>query len=242
MENEYNQFNNNELNYYKVEYENQKVESLPDFKKWYSNTSKYISEENNRRCKFKNDEQDKSILLIGYCNECKSYTINSFESTFSFVSCKNCNHTFCIGCKRSALSGADESLCLKGYFKLLFIRYKYRLAGKLATSDIVNVICTILCILFTPCYFGFVSHFIGFQVHQNINGTYNDYALDYFELIGLYSIFRGMLMLPYIFLFLPFSFILLIISVFNHKFFFKINSFYTSAIEPTNYRLEIDNN
>ena len=241
MEQQLNQFNDYEYNYYKIEYENQKVQLLPEFKIWYEKVNKYISEENERRGSFSNNNTDNSLLLLSFCKKCKCYVICSCTYDFSFVECSKCNSSFCIGCFREKLSNNDESLCLKGYFKLLYIRTIYRRAGRLAEWEVLNIICSILCILFTPCYLGLVSNIIGLQVHQNPNGTYNSYFLEYFDIICIYSLFRGILMLPYILLFFPFTVALLIPSFFIPKYFFVLNALYTSAIDPTYYRLEIDN-
>ena len=86
-----------------------------------------------------------------------------------------------------------------------------------------------------------MSNIIGFQIHQNSNGNYNPYSFDYFEVFLFYSILRGILMIPYVLLFLPFTIILLFPSLFIPKYFFKINSFYTSILDPSDCKLDIDN-
>ena len=240
MEQELNQFNSYESNYFKVEFENQNIELVPEFKKWHEKANKYINEENAKRGNAK-EIGDNSLLLISFCKNCKCYSICSFRTQFSFVKCSNCKFYFCAGCSREMQSNDDESLCLKGYFRLLFIRIKYRRVGRLASSNLLNIIYSILCILFTPAYFAFVSNTIGLQMHQNSNGNYNPYSLYYFEVIFYYSILRGILMIPYVLLFLPFTIILLIPSLFIPKYFFKLNSFYTSILDPCDTRLDIDN-
>ena len=226
-------------NYFGIEYKNQNVNLNPNFIKWYNNTKKYIDQENKKRGKPKS-HADNRLLVISFCNNCKSYVICSAEYEFSFVQCNICQSKFCIGCSREMLSNDDESLCLKGYFKLLYVRCIYRRAGKLASSDILNIIFTVICILLSPCYFGYISHTIGLQVHQNPNGSYNDYTLEYFEIIAVYSILRGILMFPYIILFLPFTLCLLIPSFLSPIYFFRLIALYTSMIDPMDIKLEID--
>ena len=48
-------------------------------------------------------------------------------------------------------------------------------------------------------------------------------------------------MLPYVLLFFPFAVALLIPSLFIPKYFFRLNALYTSAVDPTYFRLIIDN-
>jgi len=62
----------------------------------------------------------------------------------------------------------------------------------------------------TPFYLGFISFFIGFLVHKNKkrnSGKLEEYEIrSYF----LFSIFRGLSMLPYIIQFFQFMVILLL--------------------------------
>ena len=232
MEQELNSFEKSELNYYKLDYITQKVDKILEFKKWYENAIKYIDKEN--------QYNEHRLYTICLCKNCISYTICTFAYEYSFVKCSKCNIYFCVGCSRKKLSVNDESLCLKGYFKLLFIRTKYRKSGMLTNSDLLNFILSILIILITPCYFGFVSNIIGLNVHQNPNGVYNSFNLEYFEIIVIYSFLRGIIMFPYILIFLPFTILLLIPSIFIPKYSYKLNSLYTSSLDPSPSRLNTD--
>ena len=110
----------------------------------------------------------------------------------------------------------------------------------LTNSDLLNFILSILIILITPCYYGFVSNIIGLNVHQNPNGVYNSFNLEYFEIIVIYSFLRGIIMFPYILIFLPFTILLLIPSIFIPKYSYKLNSLYTSSLDPSPSRLNTD--
>ena len=215
-----------EFNYYKEEFDNQKIESVPAFKNWYEKTYKYISEENEKRSRFEEHMNYNGLLAISFCNKCKCYVICSFNYNYNLVTCQKCGYNFCIGCPRTN----DTKFCFKGFFKLLFIRTKYRISGKLAVSDKLNIFCTILCILFTPCYLLLVSSIIALD---NISE-----ASFHFSLI--FSFLSSLLMAPFVLLFFPFAIALLIPSLFISKYFFKLMAFYTSLLDPLYFRLEID--
>ena len=235
MENDVNQFIEKESNYYKPQFKNQNVFKDKDFQLWYENAKIYIDKENKKRgvIAYGFYDKDDSILTISFCNNCNCYAICSFTDTFSYIKCSNCQFEFCIGCSRPTISLDDrDSLCLKGYFKLLYLRTKYRRAGKLATSNICNIITIILVILITPAYLGFVSNTIGLEIHPNKNGNFNSKILNYLFTDFLYSIMRAIFMIPYILIFLPFAVILLIPCIFSRKYYFSIAAFYTSLIDP----------
>ena len=89
MEQEFNQITQLEqenLNYFKLQYQHQNVKHLPQFQKWYEKTNKYINEENNKRTlNSKNSfswEDNHDILLISFCNKCCSYVICSYKGGF----------------------------------------------------------------------------------------------------------------------------------------------------------------
>ncbi len=239
MENDLNQFIEKESNYYKPQFKNQNIFKEKDFQLWYQSTKIYIDKENKKRGVSTSDSYDKdaSILTISFCNKCKCYAICSFTYAFSYIKCSKCLNEFCIGCYRDIISLNDNgSLCLKGYLKLLYLRTKYRRAGRLFTSDIANRISIILIILFSPAYFGFVSNIIGLEIHPNIRGEFKNIVENYFLIILIYSYMKGILMFPFILFFLPLSIILLIPCIFSNKYYFSIAAFYTSALDQGIYK------
>ena len=239
MENDLNQFIEKESNYYKPQFKNQNIFKEKDFQLWYQSTKIYIDKENKKRGVSTSDSYDKdaSILTISFCNKCKCYAICSFTYAFSYIKCSKCLNEFCIGCYRDIISLNDNgSLCLKGYLKLLYLRTKYRRAGRLFTSDIANRISIILIILFSPAYFGFVSNIIGLEIHPNIRGEFKNIVENYFLIILIYSYMKGILMFPFILFFLPLTIILLIPCIFSNKYYFSIAAFYTSALDPGIYK------
>ena len=243
MENDLNQFIEQESNYYKPQFKNQNVFKEKDFQKWYENAKIYIDKENKNRGYFSSDynNRDDSILTISFCNNCNCYSICYFNYTYSYIHCSNCQFQFCIGCSRPNISSNDtSSLCLKGYFKLLYLRTKYRRAGRLFSSNIGNIIGNILIILLSPAYFGFVSNIVGLQIHPNKKREFKSIMGDYFILIIIYSAMRAITMLPYILVFLPFTIILLIPCIFSRKYYFVIAALYSSAIDPCCERDELD--
>ena len=220
MENDLNQFNEQESNYYKPQFKNQNVFKEKDFQKWYENTKIYIDKENKKRGYYSSDynNKDDSILTISFCNNCNCYTICYFLYTYSYIHCSNCEFQFCIGCSRPNITSNDtSSLCLKGYFKLLYLRTKYRRAGRIFSSNIANIIGIVLFILLSPAYFGFVSNIIGLEIHPNKKREFKSIVDDYLIIIIIYSSMRAIAMLPYILIFLPFTIILLIPCIFSRK-------------------------
>ena len=239
MENDLNKFIEKESNYYKPQFKNQNVFKEKDFQLWFKNVKIYIDKENKKRGVVASGcyDKDDSILTISFCNNCNCYSICSFTSSFSYIKCSNCQFDFCIGCSRPHISLYDtESLCLKGYFKLLYLRTKYRRAGKLITSNLGNIICIIFIILITPAYLGFVSNIIGLEVHPYKNREFKSMLEDYLITVIIFSSMRALFMIPYILFFLPFTIILLIPCIFSRKYYFTIAALYTSAIDPRDIR------
>ena len=217
-----------DFNYFKEDFENQKIEFNPEFKKWHENAIKYISEENKKRYRNENCLHHNGLLVISFCNKCKCYVICSFKYDIYSVQCNKCGLIFCIACPRS--NNHSEAFCFKGYFKLLSIRTKYRIKGPLGSSENLDIFLTILCILFTPCYLSFASSFISLDDIADINITYNI----------IYSFSTSFLMFPYVLLFLPFAIVLLIPSLFIPKYYFKLTSFYTSLFYFHYTRADLD--
>ena len=178
-----------DFNHFKLDFKNQNINGIKEFKNWYKNTSIYIDKINKEKGLYSSHNNDDSLLIISFCNICNSYAICSFDYNYSFVNCKNCKTNFCIGCSRNNKNiDNGNSLCLRGYFKLLFVRTKYRRVGILFSSNNLNIFPSIICILFTPCYFGFISYIIGFNIHQNKKHNFHEYFIDYFLSFVIFSI------------------------------------------------------
>ena len=72
MEQELNQFNENELNHYKVDHKNQNVKNIAEFQKWYENENKYVNNENLKRGLWDNTySSDNRLLTISFCDMSK---------------------------------------------------------------------------------------------------------------------------------------------------------------------------
>lgn len=242
MEQELNQFKEIELNYFKVEYKNQNVKKIQDFKNWYEKANKYVKNENLRRGLW-NDyhNDDNKILTISFCNKCQSYAICDFSTKYSCISCTHCSYLFCPGCFREETSEEEKgTLCLKGYIKLWYLRTKYRRSGIMGFNIFIVIIHVLFCLLFTPLYLGFLSNITGFCVHSNRKAIFHYNLYDYTSLIFIYCVLRGLLMIPYITLFFPFMFIILLPSIFSKKYYYMIFQMYIAALEPDCYRLDYD--
>ena len=132
----------------------------------------------------------------------------------------------------------DDTTCLRGYLKAYYLRLIYRRSDLLRTCACFHIIHIIFCLFFTSLYLGFLSNIIGLLVHPNkkkIVKKENE-GLILFYLI--FSMFRGILMFPYIILFLPFMIILLLPSIFSYTYYLYIFIAYVTAINPGFVRLK----
>ena len=242
-----------EQNYFKLNYKSQKVENLPEFKKWYERVSNSVYEENKRRERYFFDHNggESPLLLISFCNQCCSYVICTYNSQQSFITCNKCSSKFCAGCLREPIEAGDISSCLKGFIKLYYLRIIYqrsdirRLTGpfKWLRYYLWHIL---FCLFCTPLYLGFISHANGLMVHPNykknadkiltLYGVRNQIKLIF---IFIFSFFRALLMFPYIINFFPFMFILLIPSIFSFSYYKKIFIIYITAISAGCYPLII---
>ena len=154
MEQELNQFKENEFNYFKIEHKNQNVKKIAEFQKWYESANKYVKNENLKRGLWDDHHiVDNSLLTISFCNKCQNYAICDFTNEYSCIRCTHCNHFFCAGCSWEENSHREEdTLCLKGYIKLLYLRIKYR---RTCITKFKVIIC------YNPCFiFPFIYSFI----------------------------------------------------------------------------------
>ena len=224
--------------YYKLDFNGQNVEKLPSFKKWYENRLKEIKLENERRSKI--DEwannfdrtTDLRILCIFYCRNCTSYVTCSYKNDFSCVECNKCKTVFCPGCnyiKSKENQYYDESTCLKGYWKLWWLRAKNCRSDLVASCLLFYIMHVIFCIFFTPLYLGFISFYIGFFSHPKI---YSEKFRERFCPVLIYSILFGLIWFPYIIILVPLMILLLIPGIFNHDYYINIFIAYVTTLMP----------
>ena len=166
--------------------------------------------------------------------------------SFSYAEYNLCKERFCIGCLREISHIYDEdfnaSLCLKGYLKAFYLRTIYRRSELDKTYSLFHLMHIIFCLFITPLYIGFLSHLLGLNVHPNKNRT-KDKNDDRFSYQIIYSILRGLLMFPYIILFLPFMIILLITGIFSYKYYLYIFIMYvTSLFQGINPLINVGDN
>ena len=241
-------------NYFQIDFKGQKVENKIEFKKWYESAKKYIKSENKRRSDsyIRNQNIQKeyiSILTIEFCHKCLSYTICSLSNKLSYIKCNKCFEDFCIGCSKKRLLNnnsdpnfLDDTLCLKGYLKTLYLRIINRRSLLTRTSPAFHIMHIFFCLFFTPLYLGFISNFMGtILIHSNKANKTNlkNCSRSVFELwcYFIYSLLRGLLMFPYMILFFPFMFILLLPSIFSYKYYLYVFVSYVAAIFPEEYPL-----
>ena len=244
--NEYKNDNYKINDYFQLEHKNQDVKNKPEFKNWYEKTYEYVKKENLQRTqnyiKHYSLYSDYSILTIEFCDKCMSYTVCSLKRDFSNVKCNKCNEVFCLGCSRIPTKFSeyyyDDTTCLRGYLKGYYLRFIYRRSELIRTCACFNIMHIIFCLFFTSLYMGFLSHFIGLMVHPNKKKKMKKDNYCQIQFYFIYSIFRGILMFPYIPLFLPFMVILLLPSIFSYTYYLYIFIGYVTAIWPGTGSLE----
>ena len=216
--------------YYKLEFEGQKVEELSSFKEWYENNLEEIKIKNNES--FENRWGE--VENIFYCPNCISYTRCINKDQFSVVECLKCRKLFCPACNYIANeqnTGIELSFCLKGYWMLWWLRTKNRLCGIFNGSELLFYILHIIfCIFCTPFYLGFISFFIGLFNHSK---NYNEEkAWKKIIPVVIYCLLFGLLTFPYILILVPIMILILIPGIFYHRYYIYIFTAYNTAVMP----------
>lgn len=242
--NEFNDYSNFEnYKFYRLEYKNQEIKNKKEFKKWYESAKNYV-----RKVNFKKEAHNlNDFLTIEFCDNCLSYTICSIKASFSYVECTQCKENFCIGCSRKRIKFSDisfdETTCLKGYLKSLYLRIIYRRSDFETTYALLNILHIFFCLFLTPLYLCTISSFLALLLHPNKKRILKqDYLEKKMLFASVYSIIRGILMFPYIIIFFPFMVILLLPGIFSYKYYIYIFMIYATAICPSIIYLEINEN
>ena len=226
---------NNEKNneyHYQLEHKNQNLYSIPSFKEWYKNKKEFIKKENDIRNIY--DYED-SYFIFSYCPNCISYVICSVKTSYCFIKCMNCKKEFCLGCFRYPLYPYDDTICLKGFLKLLYHRVIDKRSDNANYNPLLYFFHIIVCLFLTPIYLGMISNFLGFMVHKNKKGSFFEKLFNSefpFLFVALFSLFRGLLMFPYIITFFPFMLILLLPGIFSHEYYFYYYNMYITIFMP----------
>ena len=147
---------------------------MPEFKEWYNEKKKYVEQENRIRGGYSRKSYNKydaseRHLIISFCPFCDSYGIcyNEYNCVnFSLIICKNCKNIFCIGCLREPSDILDYTICLKGYFILLYHRIKDRRSDNIHYGPRFYFFHIIACLFLTPIYLGIISSYLGFLFHR----------------------------------------------------------------------------
>ena len=243
-----------ELVSFKLQYKEQNVENFPSFQKWLERAEKYVKETNKKNIKAPQTSifsEGAITLTISFCKNCNSYSICRVNSGLSSINCNNCHKDFCIGCLRSLNSrGGDQGVCLKGFFKLLYIRMINGRSSIPSSNIIFNIIFIFIFLIFFPFHIAFISSHIGFFPHSNINSKNiinienngpddnEKREICIYCIIIIYSLFRGLLMFPYIITFFPFLVLILLPGIFSKKYFYRVMIVYWSALIPGNHPFE----
>ena len=143
--------------------------------------------------------------------------------SFSYVKCNRCKEEFCIGCSRKKQEyedGLNETTCLKGYLKSLYLRIINIRSEIDWIVPAFYVLHIILCLFFIPSFLGFISNVLGLMPHKKEIIEIEDFWYDVkYCYIIISSIFRGIFMIHYIILFFPFMLFLLLPGIFSNTYY-----------------------
>ena len=147
----------------------------------------------------------------------------------------------------------DRSTCLKGFIYTAYLRMKYDRISTIYVDFYYYIIHIIFFIFFTPLLLFFFFFYVGFLYHPNPkrkkdkNKEKAKYDFENYESLEkkqfygfIFSIFFGILMFPYIMIFLPFMLILFLPSLFCPSYYEKIFIMYLSLICPGTLTLQHD--
>ena len=222
----YNELETDE-NHFKLLHINHNIKGNKQYQEWLENANMNINKKNEK------DYHCDRFYLIHLCKNCCSYAIVQ-SIGFSFVECQNCHYTFCYGCGRKRIK-YEYSACLIGFLKINYLRF-FKESTKIINNDpILYILHIIFSLFFTPLYIGYIFNMLGFLSHPNIkNGKdhmhmFTDKACKLLT-IHIYSIIKGFLFFPYIIIFFPIIFIILLPGIFFGKYYMKIFTIYFTII------------
>ena len=85
-----------------------------------------------------------------------------------------------------------------------------------------------------------MSFYLGFNCHSKRGCIIYEFSEKHMYFLVIYSILRGLLMIPYIILFFPFMFMFLIPAIFSKKYYYTILLMYFNSLMPDCYNLDYD--
>jgi len=242
MEQDLNTFKNDNFknqNFFQIDHKGQNIRNNLEFKKWKEDAQNYIRRVNKQRKEAYISNHfygDKSMLTIEFCDNCISYTICSLSKSFCYIKCNKCQEEFCIGCSRKKQYNEErdnETICLRGYLKGLYLRIINRRSELVIAYFFDYILHVLFCLLFTPLFIGFISNYMGLIIHRNKKRVItNNFLYDNRCYYFFFSFFRGLLMFPYIALFLPFMIILLLPGIFSYTYYLHVFISYIAAVWP----------
>ena len=150
--------------HFPLKYKNQNFYKDPAFKEWYKIKKEYIEKENEKRGPWIESNYDKYGLderyyIFSYCPNCISYSVCCVVFDYSFVKCKNCLKEFCVGCYRNKITNIEDTVCLKGFLKLLYHRVKDKRSSNCNYGPFFYFLHILVCLFITPIYLGTISNF-----------------------------------------------------------------------------------
>ena len=235
MENDLNQIveMQTETDCFKVEHPNQDVSNFQSFQDWYRKTSKNLNKIN---------KTNREISIIDFCRNCSCYCICKYPGSFCTLRCPKCDTTFCIGCHRKfdkyvSIYVNEETVCLKGFLRGLIIRIKYRRSELVGRPYFFDAIHIIVCLFFTPLLIGFLFCMLGFLVHPKGDTSPKSKLINN-PFVLMFCLFRGILMFPYIFTFMPICALILLPSIFSCEYYTYVYTLYVTSLSPGNGKID----
>ena len=226
--------------YYSLEYKGQDVSTNPDFQKWYKKVQDYIKKENKIRGLIQIDNnkywkyEEERFFILSLCPNCNSYSICVIKFYYCFITCKKCKERFCIGCSKKGKDSKDDTICIKGYFRLLYHRIIFKRSDYAVITTYSTFIHILICLFITLIYLGFASGFMGFNTHNNRENLYEKMLREerFCNYVMIFSLLKGLLMFPFIMNFFPFMVLLLLPSIFSRNYYPYIFNMYITILMP----------
>ena len=165
-------------NYFVIEYPGQNIFRKNSFKKWYSIQLEKIKIENEIQNK-KNNEYDfneffkneditnpiSTFSFISLCQNCQCYSKHSMKCNSIFAKCFKCEKEYCVGCSVEKYCSDENKICLKGYYKLLYLRMKFENENEKDLEIMEYIFLFVITIIIVPIYIPMISCFSFFNIH-----------------------------------------------------------------------------
>ena len=216
-----------EKDYYEIEYPGQELVRKDSFKKWYSYQTEKIKTQNkyqsNNYNKYEINElykEDDNFLnpastfsFISLCKNCQCYSIHTLQTDSVFAKCFKCEKEHCVGCSVEKYSSDNNKLCIRGYYKSLYLRMKFDKEKEKDFDIMEYFFLFLITILIIPIYIPLISCSAYFNRHPDkpINEDKTKISI-FFEFYKIFfPVIYSLFYFVYILNFLPFLFVMALV-------------------------------